>query len=125
MSATPLPSLGMNVNYSYTEDGFTSEVLGRHRLGLEAYYNPGRVGFSGSATKSLDVDQLNISARLRYEVGSLWNFYYGYAYDQFGVDSFFDQSFILSYKLGFRELGLSYSQRTKRLGIEILGSSFN
>lgn len=125
MSAQPAPSLGVNLNYNFTEDGFTSSILGRHRLSAEAFYNPGRLSFSGAVSKALDVDQINASARMRYEVGPLWKFYYQYSYDQFGPDSFLDQSVILSYKLGFREVGLSYSQRTKRLGIEILGTSFN
>lgn len=121
----PAPALSTNITYNFTEDGFTAPVLGRHALTMDMFYNPGRLSISGSISKALDVDRMNASSRLRLSMAKLWNVYYSYSYDQFGPDSFLDQSIILSYKLGFREIGLSYSQRTKRLGIEILGTSFN
>jgi hypothetical protein len=40
-------------------------------------------------------------------------------------DTFFDQTFIVAYRIGFREVGISYSHRRGRLGIEILGTTFN
>lgn len=122
---SPWQGMSMNLGYDFTEDGFTSDILGRHRMTLDFFYNPGRLSFSGSMAKSLDADRINATARMRYELAPLWQMYYGYSLDRFEVDSFFDQSFILSYKLGYREVGLSYSQRTKRIGIEILGTSFN
>lgn len=125
MGTSPLPSLSMNLSYEFTDDGFTSDILGQHSLTMDAFYNPGRLSFSGSVSKSLDADRLNGIARMRYEFAPLWGLYYNYTIDQFGPDMFLDQAVILSYRLGYREIGLSYSQRTKRLGIEILGTRFN
>ena len=121
---SPLPGLSLNLGYQYTDDGFTSGLLGNHSMSLDAFYNPGKLSIAGSVTKSLDADRINGVARMRYDLAPLWGFYYGYTIDKFGPETFADQSFILSYRLGYREIGLSYSQRTKRLGLELLGTRF-
>ena len=79
---------------------------------------------SGYFSKSLDFDRLSANATAGYRMSPLWRFSYRMFMDQYATDMFFDQAFIVSYRLGFRELGLSYSHRTKRIGIEILGTSF-
>ncbi|MBS1709299.1 MAG: hypothetical protein JSS65_11355 [Armatimonadetes bacterium] len=112
-----------NMVYDFVEDGFTAPLLGRHRLSAETYFNSGRVRFSTSATKTLDLDRLSIYSSASYSFSRLWNLHYSYIWDKFEGDSFLNQTVILGYKLGLREVGLSYSQQTKRLGIEILGSS--
>lgn len=123
-STMPTNGLIFNLNYDFTEDGFTSNLLGRHKVSLESFYTIGSGSVTAFMTRSLDIDRLNLNAKLNYRFGPLWRFSYGYFFDQFGPDSFQDQSLIFSYKLGIREVGLSYSQRTKRIGIELLGTSF-
>lgn len=118
----PAPGAFVSLGYEFLDDGFTSDLIGRHKLVADGFWNTGRFGINGSLIKSLDADRLSASARMRYKLGPLWRVQYGYFYDQFGLDSYLDQSYILSYRLGFREVGLSYSHRTKRLGIEILGT---
>ncbi|MDI9636764.1 invasin domain 3-containing protein [Geitlerinema splendidum] len=125
IGSNPLPGLAVNTLYEYVDDGFTSTILGKHKLTLEAYYQSGRTSISGFWTKSLDIERMNASARMRYDLGNSWRFSYLTYFDEFGIDSYFDQSFILSYRLGYREIGLSYSHRTKRIGLELLGTSFN
>ncbi len=124
LAGNPLPGMFFSTTYEYLNDGFTSDVLGHHKIGAELFYQSGPVSLSGYFVRSLDVSRTNISARMRYQLGPLWRFSYGYYFDQYGGDSFLDQSVILSYKLGFREVGLSYSGRTKRIGLELLGTSF-
>ena len=121
----PAPGAFLNLSYEYLDDGFTSDLIGRHRVSMDGFYNVGNLGVNAFLLQSLDADRTSANARLRYKLGSLWRVSYGYFYDQFGADSFLDQSYILSYRLGFREIGLSYSHRTKRLGIEILGTSID
>lgn len=113
-----------NNTYEYVNDGFNSELLGQHRITSEAYYNQGRWSLSGFVAKTLDLDRLNANATLNYQFSPLWRFYYSYYIDQFDGDSFMDQTYILGYRIGYREVGISYSLRTNRLGIEILGTRF-
>ncbi len=110
--------------YEYVNDGFNSELLGQHRITSEAYFNTGRWSLSGFIAKTLDLERLNANASLNYQISPLWRFYYSYYFDQFDGDSFMDQTYILGYRLGYREIGISYSLRTNRLGIEILGTRF-
>lgn len=124
-SSTQIPGMVVNLGYHFNSDPFLSGILGQHSLNAETFYSVGDLSFSGFLSQALDVDRTTSNARLRYKLGDLWRFNYNYYFDQFGVDSFFDQTFILSYKIGFRELGISYSSRTKRFGLEILGTSFN
>jgi len=125
LSMNPFDGAFLNTTYEFTDDGFSSDLLGKHKVIFEGLYNKGLMSFSGFYLQSLDVDRMSASARMRYKLGPLWRVSYGYYFDQFGPDSFLDQSYILSYRLGYRELGLSYSHRTKRLGIEILGTSID
>ncbi len=122
---SPTPGLVLNTTYEFLDDGFTADLLGRHKLMFDAMYNRGNLSFNGFMLKSLDADRLSLNTRLRYKMGSLWRLSYAYYFDQFGTDSFLDQSYIISYRLGYREVGLSYSYRKKRFGIEILGTSID
>ncbi|MBX3110954.1 MAG: hypothetical protein KF857_03010 [Fimbriimonadaceae bacterium] len=115
--------MALNVVYDFVEDGFTAPLLGRHRLSAESYFTKGHFRFSASATKTLDLDRLSLSSRMSYSFSNLWHLHYSYLWDKYEGEGFLNQTIILGYKLGLREVGLSYSQQTKRLGIEILGSS--
>jgi hypothetical protein len=125
LSMNPVAGAFLSFGYEYLDDGFSSDLIGKHKLVAEAAWTAGRFGMNGFLLKSLDANRMSATARLRYKLGPLWRVSYGYFFDQFGSDSFLDQSYIVSYRLGFRELGLSYSHRTKRLGIEILGTSID
>lgn len=125
LALNPTNGAFVNLTYEYLDDGFSSDLIGHHKLSMDGFYNVGNLGVNAFLSQSLDADTMSMSARLRYKLGSLWRVSYGYFFDQFGSDSFLDQSYILSYRLGYREVGLSYSRRTKRLGIEILGTSID
>ncbi|HXH60194.1 MAG TPA: Ig-like domain-containing protein [Fimbriimonadaceae bacterium] len=115
----------LQTNYDYVVDGITDFALGHHRLSADAYYSRGAYAVRGFVTKSLDVQRLNANMSLDFRASSLWRFSYGYYLDQYLGDSFLDQTAVIAYRVGFREVGLSYSQRRHRLGIELLGTTFN
>ncbi len=124
LSSTLGPNLGLFTSYTYTDDGFNSLALGRHQLGTEAYWNSSALSLRGYMSKSMDVNRLSAGANARWAVSDLWRLYYNYTLDRYFDGSFMDQNIILGYRLGVREIGLSYSQRTKRIGIEVLGVGF-
>ena len=115
----------LQTSYDYVADGITEMALGQHRISSNAYFNRGAFTLRGYASKSLDVQRLNASLNFDYRVSSLWRLNYGMYTDEYIGNSYFDQTFVLAYKLGFREIGISYSHRRKRLGFEILGTTFN
>jgi hypothetical protein len=117
--------LYLATTYDFVKDGITDFALGNHRLTADAFYRRGSWGMRGFVSKSVDVQRLNANVGLDYRASPLWRFNYGYYLDQYMGDTFFDQTFIVAYRIGFREVGISYSRRRGRLGIEILGTTFN
>jgi hypothetical protein len=124
LSSTLGRSLVLQTTYDFVNDGFNSELLGQHRLTTEAYYNAGRTNVRGYLAKTLDMDRISATAAFDYRFNSTWSFYYNYYMDRYLGDAYTDQTFIVGYRIGFREVGLSYSARTKRIGIELLGTRF-
>jgi hypothetical protein len=116
-------SFSSNLGYEYGDDPFTTQALGRHRMTLDALYSEGRFRLSSYLSSSFDINRRTISAQAAYRVGPLWNIYGTYFQDTFKDFSYLDQSIILSYRLGFREIGISYSGRTHRFGFELLGTT--
>jgi hypothetical protein len=94
-------------------------------LTSEAVYSAGAFNLRGSLAQALDADRTSAQLGLDYRLGSLWRVSYNYSLDRYDGGSFLDQSIVLGYRLGFREIGVSYSARTKRLGLELLGTRFN
>lgn len=125
-------SLGVGVGegyiqstYEFVADGFSDDFLGQHRLTTEMGMRSGALSVSGFLAQSLDKDRFNVSGRADYRFSRLWRVSYATFWDRFEGDTFLDQTLILGYKLGFREIGLSYSSRTRRIGFELLGTSFD
>lgn len=111
-------------SYDFIDDGFNSQFLGRHQATAEAFFNQNNFSVRGYLSRSLDIERMNASATLDYQFSPLWRFYYSYYHDTYLGDAFSDQTFILGYRLGFREIGISYSARRNRLGLELLGTRF-
>lgn len=120
-----VPGLYLQTTYEYGQDGFTENVLGRHRLSMDGIYTMGRFNIRSYLSKSLDVDRLSANLGFDYKLNNTWRLSTGYLLDRYLGETFVEQTFILGYRLGFREVGLSYSTRTKRLGFELLGTRFN
>jgi hypothetical protein len=113
------------VTYDYVNDGFNSMFTGKQQLSGRAYFSSNNMFFSGFAVKGLDTDRLSYQMDASYKLSSLWRLSYAYTYEKYFGDSFMDYNFILSYRLGFRDIGLTWSHRTRRFGIQVLGTSFN
>ena len=125
LSSNWVPGMYMQTSYEYGQDGFSETVLGRHRLSLDGLYTAGRFNIRSYLSKSLDVDRFSANLGLDYKLSGLWRLSTGYLLDRFVGETFIEQTLVLGYRLGFREIGLSYSTRTKRLGLELLGTRFN
>jgi hypothetical protein len=119
------PGTSMIATYDYSKDPFNSSLLGNHRLSLQAFYNQGRLGFNFFGTRSLDIERLSYYADMNYRISGLWRIMGSYTFDQYFSDTYFDYNATIAYRMGIREFGLTWSHRTKRFGIQVLGATFN
>lgn len=116
---------GIALGYDFIDDGYTSTFLGRNQLSGRFNYFLGNAALNLFLIKSLDVDRISTQIDASYRFARDWRLSYAYTYDRFLGDSFMDYNFILGYRIGYREVGLTWSYRTKRFGFQILGTSFN
>lgn len=119
------PSSGVVVGYNFTEDGFTSSLIGRQSVSAQAYYGAGRTNFSAFATRSLDLERSNYFVDASYRISPLWRFSYAYTFSQYLTDKYLDFNYTLGYIFGGREFGLTWSNRSKRFAIQILGAAID
>jgi hypothetical protein len=117
--------LSMQLGYDYYNDPFSSAIVGQHRMSLSGNYFASRTGLRLSANKSLDADRLDYSAYMNYRISGLWRLSSSYAFDRFNAIGFLDYNATLAYRLGGRDIGVSWSKSTGRLGIQVLGASYN
>lgn len=111
----------LNVSYDYLDDGIGSTLLGRNRLSVQSLLDFGSLSMDVQATKSLDIDRLNLYGNLQYRINSLWRFGMAYSIDRYLGDNFVDYSALIGYRIGIKMVGVSFSGRTRRFGIEFLG----
>lgn len=115
----------LSATYDYSQDPFSSSLLGQHRLSLQAFYNSGRMGLNFFGTRSLDIDRVSYYADLNYRISGLWRILGSYTFDKYLTDTYMDYNATIAYRLGIREIGLTWSHRSKRFGIQVFGATFN
>ena len=106
--------------YDFAADGFNDALLGRHRLSMQGSLNRGSTNFTLFASRSLDLDRQSLYADGSYRLAKMWRLGSSYTYDGYLGSSFSDYNVFLGYRVGFREIGLVYSRRTGRVGIQLL-----
>lgn len=121
----PLPKLGMlTLTYDYADEGLTSSSLGKQRVTGQMFANWRGFQFSVFGASALDADYLSFQTDLSYRFASAFRMGLGYAAQEFSGFKFDDYSIILGYRLGYREIALTWSKQTNRLGIELLAAEF-
>lgn len=121
--STPLGrQASLQLSYDFSDDLFSSATVGRHRLAAQLGYDAGRFYMYSFLSKSLDVDRYNLQGDLSYRLDPRWRFGATATYESFRGTSYSDYGAVIAFNLGLREIGISYSQRRKRLGFEILGT---
>ncbi len=119
---SPIPNSSLSLSYDFFDDGLTSQLVGRHRLSMEAGWTARGFNMALFGSKSLDTDRINVYADLSARLTKDWRLGWQYGLDRFAGSSYSDMTVLLSYRIGFREVGLSFSSRTKRIGIELFGT---
>ncbi|HVL40043.1 MAG TPA: hypothetical protein VM328_11690 [Fimbriimonadaceae bacterium] len=113
------------LTYDYADDGFNSSFLGRQNVSARAYVGAGNASLEAAMSKSLEIERSNLSLDASYKLGRDWKLYASYLDDHYIGYRYLEYNFTLGYTIGFREFGLTWSSRTKRFGIQVLGASFN
>lgn len=83
----------------------------------------GNASLSLFASKSLDLDRISYWGDAGYRFHRDWRLSASYTLDQYLGDRYRDYALMLGYRIGERELGLAWSARTKRLGVQFLGAT--
>jgi len=115
----------MIATYDYSQDPFSSSLLGRNRVSLQTFYNKGRGDFTFFGSRSLDIQRSSYYVDASYRVSGLWRVMGSYTFDQYLSDTYLDYNATIAYRLGLREIGLTWSYRAKRFGIQVFGASLN
>ncbi len=115
--------LSMRLGYEFRDDRFYSSILGKHSLSAGTRYDAGKWNLGLAVTKGLDINRFFMNSDLSYRMSPLFRLAANTSIENFRTSKFTESTFIFGYTLGIREVGLSYSTRTKRIGIEILGTS--
>lgn len=119
------PGASAIVGYDFADDGFSSSLLGRHRLNVQLFYGVGQLNFAGVLQRSLDIERFSYLLDASYRLSNLWRFSCNYTLDSYLGQQYQDYYIVLAYRLGIRDVGLVYSGITNRFGIQILGAAFN
>lgn len=112
------------LTYDYFENGFSSGLMGKHQLSLSGNLEQGHFSGTMAANKALDLDKLSLFADLSYRLDDFWRLSYSYTLDRYLGNTYVDYTAALGYRIGLREIGLTFSARTKRFGIQLLGTGF-
>ncbi len=116
-------NLTLHLSYDFVRDGFDDSRFGNHRLSLQSYYRDGRVNFNLLVGKSLDAVQTHAFGDLGYEFSRLWRSGFQYTYER--ASKYVDYVYVVGYRIGWREVGLTWSKNTHRIGFQLLGASLN
>ncbi len=108
------------VTYNFVRDGVSELITGRHSLSLIGNYGMGNTSFRMSATKGIGVDRLNLAGEASYRLSSLWRLGYTNFTNDSAFGSLTEWFGVLSYRIGWREVGVTWSSRSHRPGIQLM-----
>lgn len=121
-----IPHLGPVVfSYDFTRDAYNDKYMGMHRLGVQTYWDLGPFDVNLYGSRSLDIERTSLFGDFSYRLSPLWRLTSSYTYDRYLNTQFLDYNLAIGYRIGWREIGLIWSERTKRIGIQFLGVTVN
>jgi len=119
------PQISSLLIYDFTHDGFNDKIMGEHMLSAQTFYNSGKIGLRLFASRSLDIDRASAFIDADYKLSKSWRLSTAYTYDRFLNEEFLDYNLAIGYRVGWREIGIVWSKRTNRFGIQLLGATIN
>ncbi len=116
----------LSLTYDYTHDRLVQVTgYGRHRLsGMFAWSVGQRLNASLVGTRILDSDSLTLFADASYRFSSLWRVGANLSYSRFQGTRYNDVEISLGYRIGIRELLLTWSSLTHRWQVDLIAAGF-
>ncbi|MER3472925.1 MAG: hypothetical protein C4335_02580 [Armatimonadota bacterium] len=116
----------LSLTYDYTHDRLVQTVgYGKHRLsGMFAWSAGQRLNLSLVGTRILDHDSLTLFADASYRLSGLWRVGANLSYNRFQGTRYNDVECSVGYRLGVRELLLTWSSLTHRWQIDLIAAGF-
>lgn len=119
--ATPLgPNSSLRLSYDYTDDNFMSSFMGKHRVSGTYYLDAGNISLSLFGGTSLDIDSTTAFVDGYWRISSLWRVGSSFTLDEYLGTQYRDTTLFLGYRLGTREIGVTYSLDRQKFGFQLL-----
>ncbi|MEN3000679.1 MAG: invasin domain 3-containing protein [Armatimonadota bacterium] len=111
----------LSLTYHYTQDTLGVNLLGQHRLSGSLNWTAGdRLYITAYLSRGLDQKVTSLVGDLSWRLGGPWRVGTGITWQQFGNTTFRDQTYTIAYRLGFRELALTWSTASRQWSFDIL-----
>jgi len=116
----------LSLNYDYTYDRLVQVTgYGRHRLsGMFAWSVGQRLNASIVGTRILDGDSLTLFADASYRLSTLWRLGANLSFNRFQGTRYNDLELSIGYRVGIRELLLTWSSLTHRWQVDLIAAGF-
>jgi hypothetical protein len=119
--ATPLGSQStMQLSYDYAQDALNTPLSGRHRLTGEFFLDTQKYGLNLFASKGLDINSYSLFADASYYLSTQWRLGASLSTDRYLKSIINEHTLILGYRIGQREIGITYSISSNRFGFELM-----
>ncbi|GBC92759.1 hypothetical protein HRbin15_01236 [bacterium HR15] len=111
----------LTLTYDYAQDPLGVNLLGRHRLSGSLNWSTGdRLYATAYFSHALDREATSLIGDLSWRLSGLWRVGTGITWQRFGGSIGCDQTYTIAYRLGFRELALTWSTASRRWSFDIL-----
>ncbi|HWP31009.1 MAG TPA: Ig-like domain-containing protein [Fimbriimonadales bacterium] len=112
----------LTMAYDYVHDAFTETLTGRHRLTAQVTERFGPLSFSAYGVKSLDVDSHTLFFDGSYFLNKKWRIGTSLTFDRYFGSELEDKTLILGYRIGVREVAITYSTDTGKFGFQLINA---
>ncbi|MCS7273420.1 MAG: Ig-like domain-containing protein [Fimbriimonadales bacterium] len=111
----------LNLTYDYAQDALGTSLLGQHRLSSSLSWSLGeRYALSSYFSRALDTKSISFGGDFSWRLSHLWRISTGYTWQAYQGYEFRDQTFTLAYRIGYRELALTWSSASRRWSLDLL-----
>lgn len=111
----------ISLNYDYAQDALGTNLLGHHRLSGSLSWNTAdRYYLTGYFSRALDTNSVSYVGDFSWRISPLWRAGVGYTWQRYHQYDFYDRTFTLAYRIGYREVALTWSSFTRRWSLDLL-----
>ncbi len=121
--STPITSnSALQLSYDFTQDAFGRSLFGKHRMSGNLSWDTSRFSLNVFGGQSLDLDSSTLFVDGSYVIDGRWRLGTSISFDRYLGDSVVDQTLLIGYTIGTRELGLTYNAYSGKFGVTLLNA---